>query len=699
MKRLFLLGSFLVILFSGIFSSALHAEALWTGMLLVDKSNSLHAEAAPEKPALSFPIVIHVEESSQAFKAGIRPGDYIAEVNGKAVKTAQEAEAALEKGKSQVQVHSAIGLKTLEIEPSPVTPEVMGYLKIRSFLRINKVREGKDDIQRLANEFPHSLIVNFMGAFAFGSIKEREKANELLVKTARLDPDMLLAKLCRNRLPKDLQEQMVRELAAPATSDTHSPPAGDPGVSTAPLTPPLEPSVVTLASGTPGDFGDKTGSEAAGISDQFKSDTFDSQAFNKAALDEKLEMLRTELGRKRDDVMLRKALAFFLVKKVTSLARGPYEDIEPLLREALEVAPDPSGVEYCWGDILYAKKNYEAAIPHLEAATGLKPENMDIAMKLGLSYFACMKYEECIPHFERARKGMPNEFAVLYYLGVAYLEIKDYDHAVEVLEEAMKIAKTASQKQAVTEAIRRAKEHGASSEGATKEENSRFIVQFAGDSQKDLGDNVMDMLEEAYDQVTGDLMYKPDIKINVLFFRTEDFYKQGKMPQWAGAVAQGEKILVPLSEGYRGIEYVKGILAHEFTHVIINLKTNNRCPTWIHEGLAVYQQNKIEYGDPNTLRPDYERVFREVIQVEKKLFPLHQITLDHRTQQANISLGYVQSFLAIRFLVEKWGFSGIDEMLTTLGQGGHLENAIEAGTGRDLAQFQTEFFDWIGGVQ
>jgi len=679
MKRLFL---FVGVFFFASFFQTVFGEGTWSGMIVVDKTSSIHSEAARERPVLSSPIIVHVDENSQAYKDGLRSGDYIVGTADKEINTIAELETILEKNNVPLKIHSAAGIRIVTYSPSPTNKSAEAYKKIKEFIRAGKVKENIETILKLIAENEKSPIVNFMGAFAFGAIKEREKANVCLEATVRNAPKSTLSKIAMKRLPREIQEKLDAEIAKAETAPLPSPSPASAAVAVSPEAD----GGADLATNSFPDMGKLAGS-------------IDPKVFARATLDQKIQLLRAEVEKTPNDKWLRNNLAHHLIKKVETQKNKPYEELEPLLKEALDMAPDPFFVQYTWGKILYAMKNYEGALPRLEEAVRLNSEHLDATMKLGFTLVFCMKYEDAIPHFERARKKIPTDFPLLYYLGLSYLEAKEYDKAVEILEESLQHVRSQAEAQLVQSLLNKAKEHGASSEGSTKEENQRFIVQFAGDSQKDLGEMSMGILEEVYDTVTSNLMYKPDIKISVFFFRTEDFYKLSKMPGWAGAVAQGEKILVPLRQGYSDINSVKGILAHEFTHVIINLKTNNRCPTWIHEGLAVYHENQFSYGDPNQLRPDYEKVFREVIQEQKKVLPLNQIQLDYRTQNCNISLGYVESYMAMRFFIEKWNWSGIDEMFTAISQGSHLENAIEQATGRSFAQFQNEFFEWLQGVQ
>ncbi len=422
--------------------------------------------------------------------------------------------------------------------------------------------------------------------------------------------------------------------------------------------------------------------------------------FNPRDIDQQIEKLRKELKAVPKDKMRQAALSELLLKKAYSMRGGAkFQDVEPLILEAYDLTPDSFQVHYIWGCFIFFDKNYEAALPRFETALALKPDHLDCIMKLGVTLLNMMRYEEAFAYFERAQKQIPKDFYLFYFLGKCQFELKDFERAIEFWEEALKLAANEKDAQAIQQLINKAKEQDASIAGTTKDENQRFIVHYAGNSQKDIGDMTMEILEEIYENVTSDLMYHPEIKINVIFFLTQEFYELNRTGNWVGAITQGEKILVPLQQGYSDMNSVKGILAHEFTHVVVNLRTTNRCPTWVNEGLAVYQEFKAMYGDPNQMRPDYEKIFNQKIINERTIIPLKQINLNpsQQTYGYQIPLGYLESYLAIRFMIERWNFQGVDQLLEGLSQGNYFEESLENATSLNYSQFESEFNDYLKG--
>lgn len=387
-------------------------------------------------------------------------------------------------------------------------------------------------------------------------------------------------------------------------------------------------------------------------------------------------------------------LAAFLLRKIALQSSLSYEANEDLIFEVADLLPGDYYVESLWGDLLYFKGDYEQALSHYENALFKRPEDIDLHGRMGLAAMQQMLYENAITHFEKVLAGKPETFFVLYALGRCHFELKHLDEAIEFWEKALKLAKDDREKKAIEEALNQARELLASTSDATREEDQRFVIHFAGNSQKDLGDITFEMLEEIFFQVTDSLNFKPEVKINIIFFLTEEYYKVSR--EWSAGSAQGIQIMVPLKSGYKSPDYVKGLLAHEFTHTIIHLKTSNRCPLWLNEGLAQYQEFNAAYGSPETLRPDYENILQKDFIDKRNFVELNQVpSLIGGSSHYQIARGYLASYLAVRCMAEFYGEQSFDSLLSSLGRGKSLDEAMNEATGKSMGDFQAEYEEWL----
>lgn len=412
------------------------------------------------------------------------------------------------------------------------------------------------------------------------------------------------------------------------------------------------------------------------------------------ALDHRIEELRKAAYKTGAPNSAKLDLAAFLMRKLNLRRDLSFEQNEDLIYETADLVPGNPVVETYWGDMLYYSGNYEKALSHFENALYQTPDNIKLVAKCGLAAQQLMQYEKALAHFEKALKSNPDSFFLLFSAGRCNYELKYFEEAIEFWEKAAKIAKNEREQRAVEDAIKAAKEMLASTDGSTRDENQRFVIHFAGNSQDDLGDVAFDTLDEIFFQVTDSLQFNPDVKINVVFFLTEEYYKLNK--EWSAGAAQGIQIMIPLKSGYKSQEYIKGLLAHEFTHTIIHLKTNNRCPLWLNEGLAQYQEFTAAYGSPDEMRYDYQSIYQNEFIDKQSFIRLNEVPAHMGGgSRLNISKAYIASYLAVRCMADFYGESSFEQVLSALGQGKSVDEAMTEATGKTMSEFQSEFEDWL----
>ncbi len=415
---------------------------------------------------------------------------------------------------------------------------------------------------------------------------------------------------------------------------------------------------------------------------------------NSAALESKIEELRKSAYSSNASRNNKIDLAAFLLRKLQFRRELPFEENEEIILEAADLLPGDFYVESAWGDLLYFKGDYEKAMSHFDNALYLKPDNEQLIGKTAITAMQLMQYEKAIGYFEKLLAGQPGSFYVLFSLGRCHFELKHYEEAVELWEKALAAVKDDREKSAVESALNQAREMLASNGNSTREEDQRFVIHFAGDSQQDLGDVTFEVLEEIFFQVTDSLNFNPEVKINVVFFLTEDYYKISR--EWSAGSARGIQIMIPLKSGYKSAEYIKGLLAHEFTHTIIHLKTSNRCPLWLNEGIAQYQEFAAAYGSAENMRPDFNSIMQHEFIEKQNFVDLNQVqNLIGSPSRADISRGYIASYLAVRCLAEFYGEQSFDALLSALGRGKSIDEAMNEATGKNLSEFQSEYEEWL----
>jgi len=117
----------------------------------------------------------------------------------------------------------------------------------------------------------------------------------------------------------------------------------------------------------------------------------------------------------------------------------------------------------------------------------------------------------------------------------------------------------------------------------------------------------------------------------------------------------------------------EAVLWHEFCHVVTLQFTKNKMPRWLSEGISVYeelQENPV-WGQSMTPR------YREMI-LGKDFTPLGQLSaafLAPKTEM-HLQFAYYESYLAVEFLVKKFGIESLRKILHDLGEGTEINAAI-----------------------
>ena len=126
-------------------------------------------------------------------------------------------------------------------------------------------------------------------------------------------------------------------------------------------------------------------------------------------------------------------------------------------------------------------------------------------------------------------------------------------------------------------------------EGAkTVREVAHFRISHEKDLPIDIG-FVAGVLEKAYKDVGGDLGYFPESASGVFFYSTKNFREIFKVPDIVRAFYDGN-LRLPFPDDAFGKKELASYLFHEYTHAVVSAKTNNNCPAWLNEGLAVWEE-------------------------------------------------------------------------------------------------------------
>lgn len=116
------------------------------------------------------------------------------------------------------------------------------------------------------------------------------------------------------------------------------------------------------------------------------------------------------------------------------------------------------------------------------------------------------------------------------------------------------------------------------------ERSMHFRVEFEGHPSKSDVMEALAVLEVAYDSLCRLFDFRPQNKMSLVLYRSNEFQGMGPRPEWVGAVFDG-KLRVPV-EMMRYREIYRPVLFHELTHSFVRAMTHAKVPLWINEGIA-----------------------------------------------------------------------------------------------------------------
>ncbi len=266
--------------------------------------------------------------------------------------------------------------------------------------------------------------------------------------------------------------------------------------------------------------------------------------------------------------------------------------------------------------VSYAKKqNFAEAIRQFKNAKDQKPEDISIRLNLLSTLVTIKNTNDTETEIKELLKLRPNDSDIAIKAATAYQKIENTVAAISTLQEFTernpgdaKVNATlarllylngnlAESKYYITRSLELAPEDQKNLEFLTKLDKEACVEattnSFSGkhfelacpDSfSEEWAENLLEQLENAYEEVGSKLNFYPEQKAQVVLLQTDDFKMVHDLPDWAGGVYDGKiKLPVPTNIQPRAL---KGAILHEYTHHVIYLASSGNCPIWLNEGLA-----------------------------------------------------------------------------------------------------------------
>jgi tetratricopeptide (TPR) repeat protein len=370
------------------------------------------------------------------------------------------------------------------------------------------------------------------------------------------------------------------------------------------------------------------------------------------------------------------------------ILNGKFQNAVESLKMALEKNPANQEIKKVISatyGVIAAKKaetgNYKDAVEDFKNAIKYFNEDSKLFLGMGSAYLQLNKNNEAENALNSAINIDPSLSEAYHLLAeIYYYKNDDVAKAISYLEKVLSIDPSDRQARHFLSKIRREKD---TNEKFTKEIASHFTIRFEGPEERDKGRLVISLLEDAYREIGRELSAYPDAEI-IVYLYTRQQFRDITRTQWAGALYDG-MIRVPIG-GYRNeFKELKQNLYHEYTHALIqSIVKNGKCPSWLHEGLAQYFEDKDKL--------DYRRQTIKELQKSKVVIPIKHLESSFmRFNSAQAQVAYSLSLAILEFMIDRYGMYNVKRVLEELGKNKSIDEAMRDGLSISYEVFQKEW--------
>jgi hypothetical protein len=171
----------------------------------------------------------------------------------------------------------------------------------------------------------------------------------------------------------------------------------------------------------------------------------------------------------------------------------------------------------------------------------------------------------------------------------------------------------------------------------------------------------------------------------------EDYkkYNPPEIPEWSGGVAFMRRRAIILKPGayYDPLKY-RETLSHEIAHFYIgDIIKGNALPVWLNEGTAMYLSGKsvswqesINIGNALSVG---------------NLTDLTAIDTVLKFANAQAELAYIESFLAVQFIIGHHGEKAIADIIKDFSYTNNIDHVMKKHLGYDFIDFEIDWYDYL----
>jgi len=225
-----------------------------------------------------------------------------------------------------------------------------------------------------------------------------------------------------------------------------------------------------------------------------------------------------------------------------------------------------------------------------------------------------------------------------------------------------------------------------------------FIIRMDPADAATVGPYLESLLEESWATLTAKYDFEPKAPILVeVFPNHEDFaVRTAGLPDIGPLVAVCFGAVITL-DSPRALKPPRSmnwqeIVWHEFAHVVTLQMADNRLPRWLSEGISVYEE---KHGRPEWGRRQDLTLVKAVQQ--GRILPVGTLNEGFSKADApeDLSFAYYQSYLVVEYIVERYGFQSLKELIYQYRKPKRLQDIFMSVFQVSVESFDDGFDSWL----
>ncbi|GKS57791.1 hypothetical protein YTPLAS18_13180 [Nitrospira sp.] len=334
------------------------------------------------------------------------------------------------------------------------------------------------------------------------------------------------------------------------------------------------------------------------------------------------------------------------------------------------------------------------ALKAYQTAAGLDASSLTAHMNLAHAYWE-QRDPRLTQDFLSKLIAMAPDEAFPHLAMADYLQERDRlteaaKHLEQASERASKDPNLKSYLDSVTAKVKRTAtiEQKFSSQATT-----HFIVKYDGEEDQMTWMAVLDILEDAYRDISQKLDFFPTKPIYVVLHTKDSFRGATGSPAWADGLYDPVlgRIQIPTQGALTDKTWLTRVLRHEFVHALLSQRMGSEAgtlPTWLNEGLAMQLA-----GDP---WPDIDQMLQGANLGEVKLIPLNHLESGWARFNGRLAtIAYVEGNSATHYIIDRFGMHAVQEILSALKARKTIGGAIQEKLFMPYDQFQRQWVDTL----